>query len=56
MKDLLSKIDTLASEFRINAEKAIMGNKSAGVRARKISMELSERLKEFRKLSIEVSK
>lgn len=56
MKDLLSKIIALSEEFRVNAEKNVTGNKAAGVRARKISLELGERLKEYRKVSIEESK
>lgn len=52
MKDLVSKIIALSEEFRVNAEKNVTGNKSAGVRARKISLELCERLKEYRKESV----
>ena len=39
MKDLVSNIIALSEEFRVNAEKNVTGNKSAGVRARKISLE-----------------
>lgn len=56
MKDLVSKIIALSEEFRVNAEKNVAGNKAAGVRARKISLELGLLLKEFRKVSIEESK
>lgn len=52
MKDLVSKIIALGEEFRVNAEKNVTGNKAAGVRARKISLELGERLKEYRKESV----
>ena len=52
MKDLVSKIIALSEEFRVNAEKNATGNKAAGVRARKISLELCERLKEYRKESV----
>ena len=52
MKDLVSKIIALSEEFRMNAEKNVAGNKAAGARARKISLELGERLKEYRKESI----
>lgn len=52
MKDLVSKIIALCEEFRVNAEKNVTGNKAAGVRARKISLELDERLKEYRKESV----
>ena len=52
MKDLVSKIIALGEEFRVNAEKNVAGNKAAGLRARKISLELGERLKEYRKESV----
>lgn len=52
MKDLLSMIIALSEEFRVNAEKNVAGNKAAGVRARKISLVLGERLKEYRKESV----
>ena len=52
MKDLVSKIIALSEEFRVNAEKNVVGNKSAGARARKISLELGVLLKDFRKESI----
>lgn len=52
MEDLLSKIIALSEEFRVNAEKNVAGNKAAGVRVRKISLELGERLKEYRKESV----
>ena len=52
MKDLVSKIIWLSEQFRMNAEKNVTGNKAAGLRARKISLELGERLKEYRKESV----
>jgi hypothetical protein len=52
MKDLVSKIIALSEEFRVNAEKNVAGNKAAGVRARKISLELGVLLKDFRKESV----
>ena len=36
--------------------KSTEGNKSAGVRARKASLELEKLLKEYRKVSLEASK
>lgn len=56
MKDLVSKIIALIEEFRVNAEKNVTGNKTAGVRARKISLELGVLLKDYRKMSIENDK
>ena len=52
MKDSVSKIIALSEEFRVNAEKNVAGNKAAGVRARKISLELGVLLKDFRKESV----
>ena len=56
MKELVEKINALCAEFAAEAGKNVDGNKSAGSRARKISLELEKNLKEFRKLSIEASK
>ena len=57
MNELIEKIkelsETLISEATQQAEK---GNKSAGTRARKVSLELEKALKEFRKVSLEESK
>ena len=56
MKELVSKIDALMCEFRIEAEKNVTGNKSAGVRARKITLQIAEMMKDYRKKSIESDK
>ncbi|MCF2593243.1 histone H1 [Bacteroides caecigallinarum] len=57
MNELIEKIkelsETLISEATQQAEK---GNKAAGTRARKVSLELEKALKEFRKVSLEESK
>ncbi|WP_348800132.1 histone H1 [Flavobacterium adhaerens] len=57
MKELIEKI---ASEFEIFKSEAELqtekGNKAAGIRARKASLELEKLLKEFRKSSVEESK
>ena len=57
MKDLFAKInaeiETYKTESDLHIEK---GNKAAGTRARKSSLELEKLLKEFRKASIEESK
>lgn len=42
----------LFDEFLVDSDKAKNGNKSAGVRARKKSVEITEKLKEFRKESL----
>lgn len=57
MEELVNKIkaefDTLATDANLQIEK---GNKAAGTRARKSSLELEKLLKEFRKASLENSK
>lgn len=57
MKELIEKIaagfETFKSDAELQTEK---GNKAAGTRARKASLELEKLLKEFRKSSIEDSK
>lgn len=57
MEELISKIkaefEAFASDAALQAEK---GNKAAGTRARKASLDLEKMLKEFRKLSLEESK
>lgn len=57
MKELVDKINELIEAFSSNAEAQVEnGNKAAGTRARKASLELEKLLKEFRKASIEASK
>ena len=57
MKDLFEKINTEIETFKTESELHIeKGNKTAGTRARKSSLELEKLLKEFRKASIEESK
>lgn len=41
----------LAKDFELEAVKAEAGNKSAGVRARKLSLEIGNLLKQYRKES-----
>ena len=57
MNELIAKIkemtEALLSDAAAQAEK---GNKAAGTRARKASLELEKVLKEFRKVSLEASK
>ncbi len=57
MNELIAKIkemsDALLTDAAAQAEK---GNKAAGTRARKVSLELEKVLKEFRKVSLEESK
>jgi len=57
MEELVSKIkaefEVLATDANLQIEK---GNKAAGTRARKSSLDLEKLLKEFRKASLEASK
>ena len=57
MKELVDKINVAIGEFSTNANAQVEnGNKAAGTRARKASLELEKLLKEFRKASLEASK
>ncbi|UIR57853.1 histone H1 [Sphingobacterium sp. SRCM116780] len=57
MKELNEKITAVFDAFKIDAElQNEKGNKAAGTRARKTSLELEKLLKEFRKTSLEASK
>ena len=57
MKELVDKINVAIGEFSTNANAQVEnGNKAAGTRDRKASLELEKLLKEFRKASIEAAK
>ena len=57
MKDLLEQIKSEIDAFVKDAEAHVnKGNKAAGTRARKASLELTKQFKEFRKKSIEAAK
>lgn len=57
MKELVEKIQAEFAEFTADAAAQIeKGNKAAGTRARKSSLELEKMLKEFRKVSLDESK
>ncbi|MBP3680154.1 MAG: histone H1 [Bacteroidaceae bacterium] len=57
MNELIAKIKGLNEALLIDATaQAEKGNKAAGTRARKASLELEKVLKEFRKVSLEESK
>ena len=57
MKELIAKIEETYAAFVADANaQAEKGNKAAGTRARKVSVELEKALKEFRKASLEDSK
>lgn len=57
MTELVAKINELYAAFAADAEaQAVKGNKAAGARARKASLEIEKALKEFRKVSVEAGK
>ena len=57
MNELIAKIKALNAALVADAELQVQqGNKAAGPRARKASLELEKVLKEFRKVSLEESK
>ena len=57
MNELVAKIKELSEAFLfVFTAQAEKGNKAAGTRARKASLELEKALKEFRKASLEDSK
>lgn len=57
MKELVEELQTMMEEFMKNANTQVEnGNKAAGTRAWKGSLDLEKKLKEFRKISLEESK
>ena len=57
MNELIAKIKELNEALLVDATAQVeKGNKAAGTRARKVSLELEKVLKEFRKVSLEESK
>lgn len=57
MKKIIENIAALSEDFSKNANALVeKGNKAAGMRARKASLELTKLFKEFRKASIAESK
>ena len=56
MKELVEKINAAYAVFAENADKQLAGNKAAGARARKASLEIEKLRKEFRKVSVEAGK
>lgn len=57
MKELIEKIQESFQAFEKDAKAQLeSGNKAAGTRARKVSLEIEKAMKEFRKASLEESK
>lgn len=53
MKELLEKIEAAVTSFKADATSQVeTGNKAAGTRARKASLEVEKMMKEFRKVSL----
>lgn len=50
--EVKARIDELVKSFNEDHEKAMKGNKSAAVRARKATLNLEKELKEYRKASL----
>ncbi|MGJ5641528.1 histone H1 [Formosa sp. S-31] len=57
MKELFEQINAQFESFSADANAQIEnGNKAAGTRARKATLEITKLMKEFRKVSLEASK
>ncbi|MCD7916511.1 MAG: histone H1 [Tannerellaceae bacterium] len=57
MNELLNQINAQIEAFQKEANSQVTnGNKTAGTRARKASLEIEKLMKQFRKASIEASK
>ncbi len=57
MKNLIDKVAELNAAFMKEATAQLEnGNKAAGTRARKVSLELEKAMKEFRKVSLAAAK
>lgn len=52
MKEVIAKINEVVAALQADLDKAAEGNKAAGARARKATLELEKLGKEFRKASI----
>lgn len=56
MEELVKKIMETELVLNKNMEDNLNGNKAAGVRARKATLELAKLYKQYRKLSVEAAK
>ena len=57
MEQLVKELEAKMAEFAKNAADQVeKGNKAAGTRARKASLEIEKLMKQFRKQSIEAAK
>ena len=53
VNEILAKMEAFKTDAALQIEK---GNKAAGTRARKVSLEIEKLMKQFRKDSVEASK
>lgn len=56
LSDIVAAINDKTAEFKVNAALNLNGNKAAGARARKASLEIEKLLKDYRKLSVAAAK
>jgi len=57
MEELVNKVNAAYEAFKTDAALQLeKGNKAAGTRARKASLEIEKLMKEFRKASLEAAK
>ena len=57
MEEIIAKIEEAYAAFETDAKlQAEKGNKAAGTRARKASLEVEKLMKQFRKVSLESAK
>lgn len=57
MEELLKNFENLSEAFKKDANAQVEnGNKAAGTRARKVSLEIEKLMKSFRKASLEAAK
>lgn len=57
MKELVEKMAALVADFNKDAAAQVEnGNKAAGTRARKASLEIEKLMKQFRKASLDAAK
>lgn len=57
MQELIEKVNAAYEAFKADAALQVeKGNKAAGTRARKASLELEKLMKEFRKASLDAAK
>lgn len=56
MKDLIEQLEQKTADFFRDAHSQLdKGNKAAGLRARRTSLEMEPLLKQFRKISLEIA-